>query len=205
LLSANKISNSDRILALWQAINPQSWFPTELINGEPGPNTDLTPARDGSISFWSSDEVRKVERLGYTYPELLESTDPATIQNNINRRYAWSVQSLGQPLGLPMRPPPEMAPLDVSHAQAFGNQVPRPANPVLRPVIRAVAHPGLTPQVDLPLEPAHDQIVLDVGTVEQKPTDSQKLLGPDTDKLLQDKPKGSKLIRQWYFDSEAPR
>jgi len=71
--------NVDRLLALWQRYNPDSWVkPSEDYDGtftiDPGTTVDSTtplkPFRNTPTSFFDSDAVRDVTKLGYTYPEL---------------------------------------------------------------------------------------------------------------------------------------
>ncbi|KAF2705035.1 Di-copper centre-containing protein [Pleomassaria siparia CBS 279.74] len=71
--------NADRLLALWQVANPDSWFVPESV----GPNsnfvisenqivdgtTPLSPFWRDSKTFWTVDEVRDTTVLGYAYPE----------------------------------------------------------------------------------------------------------------------------------------
>lgn len=70
----------DRLLALWQALNPHSWVEPnmarvnsyttsvgEMLNS----SSTLTPFYASSNgSFWDSDMLRDPTALGYTYPEL---------------------------------------------------------------------------------------------------------------------------------------
>ncbi|CAG8726320.1 28813_t:CDS:2 [Gigaspora margarita] len=67
----------DRLLALWQAV----WVPesiavngtyTAKLNEKVNGNTDLTPFRKSEKEFWNSNDVRDIEKLGYTYPELMK-------------------------------------------------------------------------------------------------------------------------------------
>lgn len=80
-------SNVDRLTAIWQALNPDDWFtgesyPTQGASfvryaGQLETTTTpllpfMRPASDGSGAHvpWTSDDLRHVGELGYTYPEL---------------------------------------------------------------------------------------------------------------------------------------
>ncbi|KAK4251830.1 hypothetical protein C7999DRAFT_27509 [Corynascus novoguineensis] len=100
----------DRILALWQAIYPNSWVSSsqalldsytirrgQRINS----STALTPFfLDDNGTFWTSDSVRDHTKFGYLYTELLQgpvttssnnnllvATQTRTIKRTINRMY----------------------------------------------------------------------------------------------------------------------
>ncbi|CAG8735482.1 25216_t:CDS:2, partial [Racocetra persica] len=71
----------DRIFALWQAIFPDSWVPENIsVNGTHtlekysviNEHTDLTPFRKSKTKFWTASDIRYIEKLGYTYPELMK-------------------------------------------------------------------------------------------------------------------------------------
>ncbi|KAJ0413973.1 common central domain of tyrosinase-domain-containing protein [Aspergillus carlsbadensis] len=73
--------NVDRLWALWQELNPDSWF-TEGYGGDykqgtVGLPTTVTPKtalrpfhRDQWGQYWMSDHTRNFRSLGYTYPDL---------------------------------------------------------------------------------------------------------------------------------------
>ncbi|CAG8701000.1 15865_t:CDS:2, partial [Dentiscutata erythropus] len=91
--------NVDRFLAIWQAINPNAWIvddaeasftegtfteePLKKLTGK----TNLTPFRRTETDFWTSDEVRNIDQLGYTYPELQEYKDPVKLKNFLMEYY----------------------------------------------------------------------------------------------------------------------
>ncbi|KAF2749170.1 Di-copper centre-containing protein [Sporormia fimetaria CBS 119925] len=91
-------SGVDRQLALWQAIYPgtyvetgiNSWQTTYSLKGEEpaGADTPLHPfRRDASGQFWTSNLVRDVTKLGYTYPELVGRPSNATLVAKIKSLY----------------------------------------------------------------------------------------------------------------------
>lgn len=70
--------NVDRLFAIWQAMNPNSYVTSqaasqETVTTEAGTleteTSDLTPFWASSDAFWNSDGVRKTGTLGYAYPE----------------------------------------------------------------------------------------------------------------------------------------
>ncbi|KAK8031242.1 tyrosinase [Apiospora arundinis] len=71
--------NVDRLVAIWQAIHPDSWeinqrddFGTFTI--PPSTETDQTKlypfSKDSAGTFYTSNDVRDTRSLGYTYPEI---------------------------------------------------------------------------------------------------------------------------------------
>ncbi|KAF0384961.1 Di-copper centre-containing protein [Gigaspora margarita] len=83
--------NVDRMFALWQGVFPNSWIPesvgingtyTDVLYSKVNENTALTPFRKSTTDFWTSKDVRDVEKLGYTYPDLakFKGQDPKNLQ-----------------------------------------------------------------------------------------------------------------------------
>ncbi|KAF2967938.1 hypothetical protein GQX73_g5626 [Xylaria multiplex] len=71
----------DRLFALWQSLNPDKWFETDIqryfdqkIVGSGSLITNKTPLRpfhkDTEGTYWTPDDTRDWFKLGYTYPEL---------------------------------------------------------------------------------------------------------------------------------------
>jgi len=121
--------NVDRLLALWQSVyddtnNPETWVQKVKENGpgtwtypggelETSEDTPLTPFRkrqqkendDGTIdqddlgAFYTSKDVRSLEGLGYTYPEILEwkglELKRAEKLTKINQMYSGSINYEG--------------------------------------------------------------------------------------------------------------
>ncbi|KAL5493071.1 hypothetical protein ACEPAI_4520 [Sanghuangporus weigelae] len=72
-------TNVDRLLSLWQALNPTLWVvPGSSEDGSftvpPGKqidvNTDLTPFHIDDVTYWISANSRDTKSFGYTYPEV---------------------------------------------------------------------------------------------------------------------------------------
>jgi len=83
-------ANIDRLIALWQAINPGVW--TAVGDG----TKDLKPFRDPNDSFWNSNKSYKYSDLNYTYPEFLGLEN--STQEAIKRAIRDKVERLYNPL-----------------------------------------------------------------------------------------------------------
>ncbi|KAF7868351.1 hypothetical protein EAF04_004883 [Stromatinia cepivora] len=93
-------ANVDRLLALWQAVYPDTYVQpaqqgaatwTIQRGSYQDQNSPLTPFhQDTNGKFFSSADVRNVEALGYSYPEIINHPDNATLQQNIVALYAGS-------------------------------------------------------------------------------------------------------------------
>jgi hypothetical protein len=88
----------DRIFAIWQTIFPNSWVPENIsVNGTYvlekfsviNEHTELTPFRKSETEFWTATDIRDIEKLGYTYPELVKfkGQDPKKLQAYILAYY----------------------------------------------------------------------------------------------------------------------
>jgi len=71
-------ANVDRIFAIWQALNPNSFVSSQQnpygTYGEPvgtveTADTGLTPFRRLDNTFWTSNQIRDTSTFGYAYPE----------------------------------------------------------------------------------------------------------------------------------------
>ncbi|KAH7109433.1 hypothetical protein B0J11DRAFT_601627 [Dendryphion nanum] len=92
-------ANVDRQLAIWQAIYPTTWveralnqnqgtYTLDAMNVPTDGNSPLTPFhRNKAGDFWTSNLVRDIKTLGYTYPELLNNPSNDTIKANIKNLY----------------------------------------------------------------------------------------------------------------------
>lgn len=77
--------NVDRLLYLWQTINPGSWFDASSQLNRTGTSvrvrhdddalTDLVPFRRSTHGFFDSNGVRVADRLGYRYDDVKYITD----------------------------------------------------------------------------------------------------------------------------------
>ncbi|CAG8709016.1 7080_t:CDS:2, partial [Gigaspora rosea] len=90
--------NIDRLFALWQEVFPNSWVSqnidalgtyTEEMNAAINENTDLTPFRKTKTEFWKSSDIRYIEKLGYTYPQvtMFKGQDPKILQEYLLNLY----------------------------------------------------------------------------------------------------------------------
>ena len=96
-------SNTDRMLAVWQSLHPDS-FVTNHTNILPtfttpprswaDENTPLHPFhRNEAGDFWTSTLVRDHTTFGYTYPELVGLTDNVTLVRRVNALYGENATS----------------------------------------------------------------------------------------------------------------
>ncbi|PSN64506.1 Di-copper centre-containing protein [Corynespora cassiicola Philippines] len=95
-------TNVDRIFAMWQALNPDSYVepvrnpnPTFTTPGNSigDAKSPLTPFhKDTSGTFWNSEDVRSTTTFGYTYPEL-SSSDTPSLTSRVNALYGPSAGS----------------------------------------------------------------------------------------------------------------
>ncbi|EIN06741.1 Di-copper centre-containing protein [Punctularia strigosozonata HHB-11173 SS5] len=102
-------SNVDRLLALWQALNPTAGvFAKDGPEGEIA-NDDLTPFWNGPTTFYKSTEadVSTWTDLNYTYPEFVglegQSQDQITtaIRNKVNQLYGARPIQANSPVAIP--------------------------------------------------------------------------------------------------------
>jgi len=92
-------ANVDRYIAIWQAVYPTTWmvrdinsnqgtFTLDAINTPTDGNTPLTPFHsDNRGAFWTSNMVRNISALGYTYPELMGNPSNDTIKAKIKANW----------------------------------------------------------------------------------------------------------------------
>ena len=93
-------SNIDRYLAIWQALNVESWFEAGGLDVL-GSKTDLEPFHpDNSPEFYNSDLCRYTTNLGYAYPETKPGLKRDDTYAKVEELYA-SLQGLEQAI-----PPP---------------------------------------------------------------------------------------------------
>ncbi|KAG9029812.1 hypothetical protein FS837_003464 [Tulasnella sp. UAMH 9824] len=87
--------NVDRLLALWEALHPNTWVSSGPANGgtftisgnaTENATSDLTPFWNGATTYWNSNACRNFETsLNYTYPEFagLSGADANTVRAKI--------------------------------------------------------------------------------------------------------------------------
>ncbi|CAM1503067.1 Fc.00g078430.m01.CDS01 [Cosmosporella sp. VM-42] len=89
---------TDRLVSIWQALNPQAWMRPELA-GETSfttlkgtiqqSNTDLTPfLASESGFFWNSDMSRNTEAFGYAYADIQPPLEggPSSLQEELIKK-----------------------------------------------------------------------------------------------------------------------
>jgi hypothetical protein len=96
----------DRIFAIWQGLNSQTWdWEQRLLEGasfitplgtEETPESPLVPFRkgynqDNSPRWWTSNEVRDCRSIGYLYPELAKpGVDERSLRQWVIDNYEWA-------------------------------------------------------------------------------------------------------------------
>ncbi|KAL4916116.1 hypothetical protein BDW62DRAFT_212143 [Aspergillus aurantiobrunneus] len=106
--------NVDRLLAIWQFLNPGTWFDEPLpphghdANGDPipGPPYCPDPKPEDPLppfhinkkgEYYSSNAVRYTEPLGYTYPDLLKE-NVEQLKANLKEKYGKHLLQLKKPV-----------------------------------------------------------------------------------------------------------
>ncbi|CAI6335178.1 unnamed protein product [Periconia digitata] len=92
-------TNVDRLIAIWQELNRESWLATDSTNEEASfaissgtvvnGKTPLKPFRksDSRNDFWTSEDVRDWRVFGYTYNDVQNLTDQDTLISRVNTLY----------------------------------------------------------------------------------------------------------------------
>ncbi|KAL4919138.1 hypothetical protein BDW62DRAFT_209876 [Aspergillus aurantiobrunneus] len=106
--------NVDRLLAIWQFLNPDKWFDKPLPphghdeDGGPIPGPPYTPDakpedplppfhKNQNGEFYSSHDARYTEPLGYTYPDLLRQ-NADQLEANLKEKYGKHLTQLKKPV-----------------------------------------------------------------------------------------------------------
>lgn len=121
-----RLSQIDRLFAIWQSVNPDHWF-NELPSSKHAlADDDLLPFRKYPLSFsidqtsryWTSNEAKDTEVLGYTYPDIADKKKSADqLRADFAAKYGWSRRLTPfQHFGTP---PANMQPLDLGKAQLY--------------------------------------------------------------------------------------
>jgi tyrosinase len=87
-------SNVDRLWALWQVAHPNVWMENYNIGSNPtfvlpastivNGSTPLSPFWRTQNEFWTSDQVRDTQALGYVYPETMNWTFNSAQEYQVN-------------------------------------------------------------------------------------------------------------------------
>ena len=212
--NSDKFSNIDRLFAIWQVINEDTWWPTDLSDTDPESTTPLSPFRHtaGNTDWWTSDLSRKCADFGYTYPDL-DITDSNELAGDIARRYNWSRQGFFQP-GAGPNAPSDMDILSVAGAAPFAPNGSRlPVQLLPKVTTTEAVHSFATHIAGAVTGSAKDRIA-SVTANNPAPSKKASTLGGDGKKLEGQKslvekkpdiPEGSTVIRNWYVDSETKR
>jgi tyrosinase len=95
----------DRCLALWQALNTDSWVQPMVaveqtynirLGSVIDENSPLEPFfSDQQRDYWTAASARDIETFGYTYPELAGHANQSAVREAINHLYGGSFASTG--------------------------------------------------------------------------------------------------------------
>ncbi|KAK0663837.1 Tyrosinase [Lasiodiplodia hormozganensis] len=194
--------NIDRVLAIWQALH-DDYISNTSTGGQPNAHSNLYPFRKekqeaGSPQrFWNSADSRDIGTFGYTYPELMGKFEHQGLLKRIDANYRWSLQRQSRPGGVATpAPPEEMKPVDVRNAQVFRYKEAKGPEAIISPPVQA-AH--LVQQKVLEVK---DQAA---SAVRGNPGSADDAL-PSFDRgdeILANEPEGTRLVLQWYIDSEV--
>lgn len=217
-------------MAIWQAINQNSWFPEQQTADKWTAETPLLPFRSteavNKLGFWSSQNARNVENFGYTYAEINGSTGGEDLLTHVMAKYAWSSQAYNKKDQNPTIAP-EVVPLDLTNSPVFKYKkgtldamLSREIKPiskneisktVLLPTVQnqhmLLALPKLNEsQTTVNIAALEAPMVTNAPVVVKEPSleDEKQTHGrPDkTDKeLTSGKPAGTTILRQWYIDT----
>lgn len=122
----------DRLFAIWQAVNPSHWFDELPTAGQRAlADGNLLPFRraaaalkptttsDGKPRYWTPNQARDPEALGYTYPDVADKSSKSAdqLRADFAARYGWSRRLT--PFQRFGAPPADMLPLELSAAQVY--------------------------------------------------------------------------------------
>lgn len=116
-LTSKYISQIDRLLAIWQATHPESWFDGK--QGEEDAKKPLVPftfdRKAGKNGSWTSMNVKNTAVFGYTYPDIEVGKNAKEVTDSYVEKYGWTTTKKRGTL-----PPPSMNPVAVfQKAQVF--------------------------------------------------------------------------------------
>jgi tyrosinase len=160
------LSNVDRLFAIWQALNPNSY----TINKKAGDGTfvitstttetaqtPLAPFHDASgTKFWTSEQVQLTETFNYAYPETQKWTFGSdaeysrSVQGAVQRLYGGATSDIFADQSLNLMATPANMPASgikgkASNGSAVGSAqkpIPEPAQPAQAPEVH---HTGSHP------------------------------------------------------------
>ncbi|KAJ5752131.1 hypothetical protein N7520_009048 [Penicillium odoratum] len=125
-------NNIDRIFAIYQALYPEKWFPS---NGTQRADDALFPFRktlgNDKENFWNSDQVRNWERLGFAVPgdsQQLNENALESLHRYLFDYYGWSAEGVNPPKAVC-----ELWPKDLS--SSFALKGPKNVKSVEKPIL----------------------------------------------------------------------
>jgi hypothetical protein len=184
--------NIDRYFAIWQASH-NGWIADEnakLARDELYPFRTVKPVEQGRKAFWNSEFVKDVAGLGYTYADIAGTKEEVLAR--LRENYAWSLhESLRGDIA--NKPPGCLQPITVEELP-FLNFLPNGGKKEydnlkegMHKILWETQKVIVKKPAEIGFPPRHDNFDL------------------SDEELLAGKPKGTRLIRQWYINSKVLR
>ncbi|MCJ1396693.1 hypothetical protein MMC18_009585 [Xylographa bjoerkii] len=190
----------DRWLAIWQKMNPNSWFSDDKQNKEPLKpfrNTKKSPV-EKETDYWTSLDCEKTEDFGYTYPDIKDEPNAPEMLARFKKRYEWSRRL--RPDDKFGKPPLDMEPLDLSAAPVFDYPKDTPEAAAFNDISKTFRKPTEklnieTPNITLPIQ---QQAVSSAMASQPEYQNIAATLEPS-------KIDESRVSREWFVDDVVER
>jgi tyrosinase len=211
----------DRLFAIWQACNPEVWFPTD-----PGevdnltrrgvywdPTEPLLPFRNKTkdlanpkdkAGFWNSNASQSVKAFGYTYGDVEASPVLKTFEDN----YSWFTR---KNRGDKFQPcPSNMRPLDMTKAQIFqfsAAELKESAIPTAKAVAQTVISGATKVMAAAPVKRMAAKAAPQSVLKNEVDPSSRSFIGPteSTPKINPEDIDETQVSRSWYIDMLVER
>ena len=84
-----RFSQIDRWLAIWQKMNPNSWFSDDEQNKDPLKSfrNVIKSAGEKDTGYWKSLDCKETENFGYTYPDIQDVPIASDMLARFRKRY----------------------------------------------------------------------------------------------------------------------
>ncbi len=169
----------DRLFAIWQALNPNSYVTSQAaseatvttsVGTQETKTTNLTPFWASETAFWDSDGIRKTGSLGYAYPETQawKFSTPQQYRANVSAtlRQLYGGSSLASIIA--ESTPGNLSPRAQLNVPVRASVRLAPKAPADQPTVSAQAEPGVTA--------TSSKVGVDTAPVEQAKLGQQKPL-----------------------------
>ena len=189
----------------------ESFLPEMTHSESPNLGTKLYPFRsskEGTVEkFWNSEMCKLTTNFGYTYPDLEDVKSRDELLRRFDAKYRWSLH--GDSKQLDQKMPREMEPVDVRDAQCFNYtafsgtaaKIPIMAQQVLSVKEQAVD------MVQTVSKSATDAIISSNPPHAEPPNPADLATHgyPGIGDALANEPTGTRVILQWYIDSQVQK